>query len=112
MDKPDKKRTLQQNKALHKLFQIICDELNDAGLDVMTTLHQEMEIPWTPTMIKELLWRPTMRAMLGKESTTEMTTKDLDTIFEPIARYLAKKGIETHFPSIEEIMLANLTKTK
>ena len=42
-----KQRTLQQNKALHKYFEILADTLNEAGLDARVVLKPEIEIPWT-----------------------------------------------------------------
>ena len=71
-------RTIQQNKALHVLFQLLADELNNAGLDMRKTLKPEVEIPWTPRNVKEFLWRPIQKAQLNKASTTELTTSEID----------------------------------
>jgi hypothetical protein len=102
---PAGSRTNKQNRALHLYFQMLADELNNAGLDVRRTLREDMDIPWTPYLIKELIWRKVMVAQLGKESTTEMTTKDIDTVFNTITRHLAEKhGIVTDWPSIETII--------
>jgi len=58
----DKQRTNRQNKALHLYFQMLADELNNAGLDVRRTLREDVEIPWSPYLIKELIWRKVMVA--------------------------------------------------
>lgn len=105
MNTEPKQRTLSQNRALHKLFEIIAWELNMAGLDIATTLKDGIDLPWSPIMVKELLWRPSQRIMLNKESTTELTAKEIDLVFEPIAKFLAQKGLVVNFPSVEEIML-------
>jgi len=84
---------------------MLSEELNDAGYDMKKVLKPTIDIPWTPTSIKEHLWKPTMKAMLNKESTTEMTTGDIDTVYEVINRAMAKYGIHVPFPSIEQVGL-------
>lgn len=102
--KPDKQRTIQQNRALHLYFQLIATTLNDAGLDMRKVLKPEIDIPWSKSSVKEFMWRPVMKVQLGKRSTTEMTTKDIDVIFDTINRHLAKFGVSEPFPSMEEII--------
>lgn len=96
-------RTLQQNKALHKFFQMLSDELSASGLDMVKTLKPGVEIPWTPEMVKEHLWRPIQEVMTDKESTTELTTKQVNEIYEVLIRHMGSKfGITTEFPHIPE----------
>lgn len=46
-----------------------------------------------------------MEAQLGKRSTTEMTTTDIDKVFDTIARHLGTKfGLTIEFPSIDTII--------
>lgn len=105
-EKEEKQRTLQQNKALHKWFDLVAETLNEAGLDMRKTLKQEIEISWTRSAVKEYLWRPVMRAMIGKESTTQMSTTDIDKIFNVLNRHLGEKlKVHQPFPSIENILL-------
>ena len=104
-------RTNKQNNALHKLFTLLADELNDAGYDMRKTLKPSIDIPWTGKTIKEYMWRPVMQAQLGKESTTELTTKEIDLVFETINRHLGEKfGLHVPFPSIDTLMMEDLTK--
>ena len=106
-------RTAQQNKALHKYFELVAEALNDAGLDMRATLKPEIAIPWTPESIKEYLWRPVMKAMLKKESTTEMETSDINKVWETINRYLSEKfHLYEPFPSIDELMLNDLNENR
>jgi len=70
------KRTLKQNKSLHKYCELLADALNDAGLDMKKVLRPTIDIPWTKTSVKEHLWKPIQEAMLSKESTTEMQTNE------------------------------------
>ena len=99
-------RTKQQNKALHVLFRLLAETLNEHGLDMRKTLKPDVEIPWSPASAKEFLWRPIMKAQLAKESTTELNTKEIDEVFDTINKHLGEKfGLHVPFPSIEELIL-------
>lgn len=111
--KEEKQRTHAQNRALHLMFTQLADQLNESGFDMRKTLRQDIEISWSGDLIKEYLWRPVQKAQLGKESTTELTTKDIDVVFETLARHLSSKlGIVLDFPSIETIIMKQRTNRK
>lgn len=98
-------RTTQQNKALHVLFRLLADTLNQSGMDMRKTLKPEIEIPWSAESAKEYLWRPVQQAQLNKKSTTELTTKEIDEVFDTINRHLGEKfGVHVDFPSIESLI--------
>ena len=107
-DKLIKKRTITQNSALHLWFQQLADALTEAGLDMRVVLKPEIEIKWTGASIKEYLWKPVMEKMFGNKSTTEMTTTEIDEIFEVITKHLSEKFGEwcdyVPFPSIETLI--------
>lgn len=103
-NKLEKSRTDQQNKALHVYFQLVAETLNDAGLDMRKVLKPEVEIPWSKNTVKEYLWKPIQKIQLQKKSTTELSTKDIDLIYDTMNRHLAKHGVHEPFPSIEEII--------
>lgn len=106
-------RTKQQNKALHVLFTLLAETLNENGLDMRKTLKPEIDIPWSGVSVKEFLWRPIMTAQLGKKSTTEMTTVEIDKVFDTINKHLGEKfGLHTPFPSIEELLLQEEAKAR
>jgi len=93
------KRTLTQNSAMHKYFEMVASELCEMGLTVEKVLTKPLEIPWTPELVKELMWRRVQEAMFGKKSTTELTTKEVNEVYEVVARFLAdKQGIVIEFP--------------
>jgi hypothetical protein len=95
----EKHRTLQQNKALHKYLAELSEALNDAGLDMKAVLKPNISIPWTPEMTKEHIWKPVQNIMLDKDSTTELSTTDIDAIYQVISRHLAEKfGVAVAFP--------------
>lgn len=97
-----RKRTPQQNKALHVDFRQISDALNDAGLDMRLVLKPGVPIPWTPKSVKEYLWRPIQNAMYQKKSTTELAKQEeIDSIHKTLMRHLGEKfGVQyIPFPS-------------
>jgi len=96
-------RTLQQNKALHKYCRMLSEALNDAGLDMKAVLKPEIDIPWSESTVKEHLWKPIQSAMIDKESTTELDTKEVNQVYEVLNRHLAAKlGLSVPFPTREE----------
>lgn len=99
-------RTPQQNKAMHEYYRLVADRLNAAGLDMRAVLKPEVDIPWSTQTVKEFLWRPVQKAALGKDSTTQLTTREIDVVYDILNRFLAEKhGIHEPFPSLEELML-------
>jgi hypothetical protein len=101
----DKQRTLKQNQALHLFFTYIADELTTHGLDMRKTLKPTVEIPWSGKSVKEYIWRPVMKAQLGKSSTTEMTTKEIDQVLDTLTKHFGEKfGITLTFPSVESLI--------
>src|SRR5690348_12900528 len=92
------KRTAQQNKALHMYFGLVARRLNDAGLDMRAVLKPNVEIPWSKESVKDYLWRPIQDLMLRKKSTTLLTTRDVDRVYETLNRFLGEKhGITEAF---------------
>ena len=62
------RRTAQQNKAIHKYFELLAQTLNDAGLDMKQVLKPEVDIPWTKESVKAHLWKPVQKVMYNKHS--------------------------------------------
>jgi len=95
-----KQRTPQQNKAIHKYFSLVSDALNDAGLDMRAVLKADAELPWTPASVKTYIWKAVQDAMLDKESTTALTPKEVNEIYEVVDRHLSNAfNLHVNFPS-------------
>ena len=95
-------RTNRQNRALHVYFTLLGEALNDAGADMRSVIREGIDIPWTPTTVKEYLWRPVQEQQLGKKSTTELTTKEIDEIYDTINRAIGERtGVHVPFPCIQ-----------
>ena len=95
-----KQRTPQQNKAIHKYFSLVSDALNDAGLDMRAVLKADADLPWTPESVKTYIWKAVQDAMLDKESTTALTPKEVNEIYEVVDRHLSNTfNLHVEFPS-------------
>jgi hypothetical protein len=110
VDFEEEKRTTQQNKALHLFFTILADELKDAGFDMYKTLNKALPLPWNCNRVKEFMWRPVQEHVKDKESTKQLTTKDIDVIYEIMMKIISERtGVYVPFPSEEELRMAQIT---
>lgn len=106
-------RTNQQNKALHKLFEELADELLAAGVDmkVVVSIMRNYAVPATKDNVKELVWRPLQEAVTGKKSTTELTTSEVDKVFEQLQGVLNSdertRELNIVFPSMKVLLQNN-----
>jgi len=99
------KRTLTQNSAMHLFYSRTAEQLNDAGLDMKKVLQPHIDIPWTPEMVKEHLWRTVQIVMFNKESTTELNTKQVSQIYEVMNRHLSQNhGVSVPFPELLQLV--------
>jgi len=97
-------RTPRQNSSLHLYFRQLAEELNLAGLDMRKVLKPTIAIPWSEASIKSFLWKPIQEAMFNKKSTTELTTAEVNKVFEVLDRHLLEKfDVNVAFPSQEEL---------
>lgn len=98
-------RTKQQNRAIHKLYTTLANDLNEKGLDARLILKPSYQIWWTPEMIKRDLWKPLQKVMYGKESTTELTTVEVSRVYEQLAKIIGEEhGVSIDFPSAEALI--------
>ncbi|WP_201353834.1 hypothetical protein [Hydrogenimonas urashimensis] len=93
-------RTIKQNAAMHLYFTMVADALNEAGLDMKQVI--KADVPWSPSSVKEVMWKRLQKAMLGKESTTKLKKEEIDKVYDVMNRLLGEKfGIHVPFPSKE-----------
>ena len=96
-------RTNPQNRAIHLFFRQLAAELNGIGVtckfsSILKDVFLEKE--WDEHTIKEFIWRPVQKAVLGKDSTTQLSTTDIDRIAKPIIQALGYKyNLGLVFPS-------------
>lgn len=104
------RRSNLQNNALHLWCTQLAEALNESGQDMKDVIR--VDIPWSSYTVKEHLVRPVMNKLLHKDSTTELTSDEVTTVYEVINRALAgrlKEPIHIPFPS-EETLLNSLKK--
>ena len=95
------KRTLSQNAAIHKYFDLLAATLNAKGLTVEVVIKPDTN--WTMESVKELIWRPVMQSVIGKKSTTKLTRQEVNDVYMALDAALQQKlDISVEFPHIEE----------
>ena len=95
-------RTLQQNKAMHKYFYDLANALSDAGFTIEKTLTKPLDVNWTPSSVKEFLWKPVQDALYQLESTTELSASQVTHVYENLNRHIANiTGVHVEFPCRE-----------
>lgn len=93
-------RTIKQNSAMHKYFAMLSSKLNEGGLSIAKTL--KVDIEWTPTSVKDLLWRPIQEAVLDKKSTTKLNKDEITKVYDVLNKALGEKfGFSLEFPTRE-----------
>lgn len=105
-----KTRTSTQNAALHKFFDMLAEALNHHGeyYHYMNYVGELVDVQWTGELVKEWIWRPLQKVITDKKSTTQLTTKEIDPIYEVIHKHYSQKGIELFFPSRFNYFLENV----
>lgn len=107
MSEQKEKRTVTQNNAMHKYFELLAQALNDAGYDmkVMIELAPKMSADWTKTAVKEKIWKEFQDAMLSKKSTTKLETEEVSKIYENVNRRISElTGVTVPFPSMNQML--------
>jgi len=97
-------RTKTQNKAIHKYLELVAHELCNQGQTMQNIIQHinKVEITPTPENVKEIIWREIQRALFGKKSTTELTTSEVNKVYEVMSMFLAREfEISIPFPSQE-----------
>lgn len=99
-------RTPKQNNAVHVYCGLLAEKLNHHGLYMNHELFRRaLECEWSKTSVKEYIWKSTQRKMLpGKDSTTELTRKEVSAIYDPLNNYFSNEaGIYVPFPKKEAV---------
>lgn len=106
----EKQRSNSQNKAIHKLFGEVANEMLNKGIERRTVVQDldSYSCPIDANFVKEI-WRAIQFTQIGKQSTTELTSTEIDKVYETFNRFLAENyAIHVPFPSIEALALSYL----
>lgn len=93
----EKKRTNRQNNSIHLYFEEVARELNDRGID-MKVLVKNLQVAHTKDSVKGV-WKAIGEAKYGKKSTTQLTSKEIDEVYDEFNRLLSEFDINISFPS-------------
>lgn len=98
-------RTTKQNSALHLLYTIMSNQLNEMGLEFhYFGLHgQVLTTRYTTNIVKEYFWRPLQISMFNIKSTKDINTDHINEIVDVIIKWFGEKGIIIEFPSKESL---------
>lgn len=100
----NKQRTITQNASLHKYFELISTEMNDAGFSQRQLIGQfkdGFELPVTAPMIKDI-YREVGKAMFKIKSTKDLTTKQIQEVYLVVDKRFAEiTGVTVAWPSSE-----------
>lgn len=101
----EKKRSTQQNKAIHKMFEEVARAMLEQGIERRTVV-QDLDAytcPIDAQFIKEV-WRAIMYTQTGLQSTTQLSGGQVDKVYDTFNRFLGENyGVHVPFPSIQEL---------
>ena len=97
------------NRSLHKLCTDVADEAIASGLTMQVILAKTLELEPTMEGIKAI-FRQIGKSQFGKESTKDLTTKEMKEVYEIFNLFLAElpRPIHVPWPSLEEQMMQDL----
>ncbi len=99
-------RSSKQNRALHKLFTIMSEQLNEMGLEFNYdgVTGKKLSTRYTPDVVKNYFWRPIQMALFDIESTKHINTVQINEIVDVISKFFGERGVVIEFPSVEMLM--------
>jgi len=106
LPKADQQRTSPQNRACHKYFDLMANELKKSGVTFSeyVRMRPKLEMHWTPHRVKEL-WKEACFHMYGHTSTAQMTTKQVNDVYDVVNKALGEiTGVHIPFPSFETLI--------
>lgn len=104
----EKQRTISQNKSLHKLLSEVANEMLAQGIERKTVIEdlEGYSCPIDSAFLKEV-WRMIQFTQTGKISTTELTTSEVNKVYDTFNLFLGENyGIHLSWPSYESMDLA------
>lgn len=96
IERNQKIRTAKQNASIHLYFTEVARELNDRGID-MKVLVKNLQVAHTKDSVKGI-WKAIGEAKYGKKSTTQLTSKEIDEVYDEFNRLLSEHDIHIAFP--------------
>lgn len=93
-----KPRTGKQNNSLWLFCRLLAEELNKHGITFQEFFKEGYQVPWSKDIVKENIWNPMQRAVAGETSSADLTTIEVQQIYEHINSKAADAGIHVPWP--------------
>lgn len=84
-------RTLQQNKSIHLWCSQIATALNANNMYIKDTI--KTEVSWSMDTVKEILFKPIVKALYNKDSTTKLDKNEFEKIIDTLTLIFANRGV-------------------
>ena len=110
MEPKETRITRQQQKSLHKLFTDVSNEMRAQGIERRTVMRdlKGYSCPIDAAFLKEV-WRAIQYTQTGKHSTTELTTSEVQSVYDTFNVFLGEfYHIHLPWPSYDAMALAAL----
>lgn len=100
-------RSNAQNRSLHLFFTFCANSLNDLGIEFCYKglKGMDIEVPWNAELFKSMVWKPIQITLFDFESTTKLTTEQINIILDVLTRFFAERGISISFPNRFDLWL-------
>lgn len=96
------KRTIQQNKSIHLWCKQISDTLNKENFFIQDVI--KMNTKWDMLKVKEMIFKPVVKSLYTKDSTTKLKRDEFELVIDTLVRYMAQKGVTLpEFPNREKL---------
>lgn len=87
-----RQRTSQQRKAIEVFCRNLAEVLNDSGMDMQAVFSvKEVSVPWSQDTVKDVLFRPIMKAMFDIDSTADLERADCSRVHAVLCKNLSEK---------------------
>ncbi len=99
-------RTNKQSRSLHKLFSDVANEMLALGIERRTVMRdlKDYSCPIDEAFLKEV-WRSIQFTQTGKISTTQLTTSEIQKVYDTFNKFLGEfYHIHLPWPSYEHMM--------
>jgi hypothetical protein len=107
----EKIRTALQNRALHKYIRDVANEMANNGHSLNVILKPTFEIPSNEKTFKHVIVHPLIKAIFGIESTKDMTTKQINELYDIINKQVGEHcQIHIPFPNTADMHFEELDK--
>lgn len=104
-------RTDAQNRAIHLYCAQLADALDREGHTLQNVVERikKAEIRPTQENIKETVFKPMAKALFGVDSTTKLTTSQVDRVYEMVNAFIGREfHLYIPFPCDDQKQLENL----